>query len=173
MVKYENSKIYKIVCNKTGLIYIGSTCEKYISKRLQHHLGNYKHWLKNNIHYMSSFEIFKNGDYEIQLIENVNCNDIYQLKNRERYHIENNDCVNINIPNRTEKERANTPEYKQKRAVLNKIHNKKYYEENKEKINNFRKEKVKCECGCLVTRKNLERHKKTEKHINLIEFISD
>ena len=174
MVKYENSKIYKIVCNKTGLIYIGSTCEKYISKRLQHHLGNYKHWLKNNKSpYMSSFEIFKNGDYEIQLIENVNCNDIYELKNRKRYHIENNDCVNINVPNRTHNEYIKTKKYKQKKAVRDKRYREKSGEKLLEKKRQFNNEKVKCECGCLVNRGNLLRHKKGEKHVNLIELISD
>ena len=29
MTDYSKSKIYKIVCNKTGLIYYGSTTKKY------------------------------------------------------------------------------------------------------------------------------------------------
>ena len=31
MVNYENGKIYKIVCNETGSIYIGSTAQKYLA----------------------------------------------------------------------------------------------------------------------------------------------
>ena len=33
MIDYTKSKIYKIVCNTTGLIYIGSTVNK-LSRRL-------------------------------------------------------------------------------------------------------------------------------------------
>ena len=92
MPDYQNSKIYKIVDNTNGNIYVGSTTEKYLSKRLQRHLSNYKYWIKNNKIYYSSFEIFKNNNYYIELIENVNCNDIYELRNRERYYIENCEC---------------------------------------------------------------------------------
>jgi len=36
MIDYTKSKIYKIICNNSGLIYIGSTtC--LLSKRLQEH----------------------------------------------------------------------------------------------------------------------------------------
>jgi hypothetical protein len=44
---------------------------------------------------------------------------------------------------------------------------KEYYETNKEKI----KEKVKCECGCKVTKSNLKRHKQNKKHISLMKSI--
>ena len=51
MVKYENGKIYKIVCNKTGLIYyIGSTV-KALYDRLSQHKYDYinKETLKKNL----------------------------------------------------------------------------------------------------------------------------
>lgn len=35
------------------------------------------------------------------------------------------------------------------------------------------KEKVKCECGCVIVRRTLKRHQKLEKHINLINYISN
>ena len=28
MVKYQEAKIYQIICNVTGLVYVGSTCQK-------------------------------------------------------------------------------------------------------------------------------------------------
>ena len=34
MRDYKDGKIYKIVCNNTGLTYYGSTCEKRLSRRL-------------------------------------------------------------------------------------------------------------------------------------------
>ena len=38
------------------------------------------------------------------LIENCNCQNKDQLHARERYHIDNTDCVNLNIPNQTQDE---------------------------------------------------------------------
>jgi hypothetical protein len=39
------------------------------------------------------------------LVENYPCNSKDELKARERYYIENNDCVNINVPTITTKEK--------------------------------------------------------------------
>ena len=51
-----------------------------------------------------------------------------------------------------------TPEYKQ--------HEKEYREKNREKINAQMKEKITCTCGCVLSRGNLSRHKKSQQHIN-------
>ena len=160
MPDYQNSKIYKIVDNTNGNIYVGSTTEKYLSKRLQRHLSNYNQHLKGNYCNVSSFEILKNNNYHIELIENVNCNDVYELRNRERYYIENCECINKYIPNRTREERKNTEEYQIKNFIIQK----KYREKHKDKI----KEIVLCECGCEIRQNNLSRHKKTKKHLDLV-----
>ena len=139
---------------------MGSTTEKYLSKRLQRHLSNYNQHLKGNYCNVSSFEILKNNNYHIELIENVNCNDVYELRNRERYYIENCECINKYIPNRTREERKNTEEYKIKNFIIQK----KYREKHKDKI----KEIVLCECGCEIRQNNLSRHKKTKKHLDLV-----
>ena len=34
MPDYSKGKIYKIVCNVTGLVYVGSTCEPTLARRL-------------------------------------------------------------------------------------------------------------------------------------------
>ena len=108
MRDYSQSKIYKIVCQKTGLIYIGSTTEQRLCKRLAKHVSDFK--CKYNI---SSKKIIENGDYYIELIELCNFSCKEELLKRERFYIENNDCVNKNIPLRSKKE---------------------YYEDNKEVI---------------------------------------
>jgi len=46
----------------------------------------------------------------------------------------------------------------------------KYREANRDKINKKQNEKVKCECGCMSSKINLLRHKKTPKHIKLMEM---
>ena len=96
MVKYELAKIYKIVDNTNGKIYIGSTCEPTLARRLAGHRNDYKFFLEGKQTFMTSYEILKNNNYEIILLEE--CKDITskdQLHKRERHYIENNDCVNI------------------------------------------------------------------------------
>ena len=151
MNKYNDSKIYKIVDDGTGDVYYGSTIEKYISRRLQRHKSNYNVYLKTNKTYFTSYKILKNNNYHIELVENVNCDNRFQLHNRERYYIENNNCVNKNIPNRPIKEyhkeyyivnidkirTANKEYYKNKKDKLN-IRKKEYYKNNKDKINKRR-----------------------------------
>jgi len=50
-----------------------------------------------------------------------------------------------------------------------KVFNKKYKEENREKLNEKNKEKVKCQCGCIVNSNGMSKHKRTKKHISLME----
>jgi hypothetical protein len=43
-----------------------------------------------------------------------------------------------------------------------------YYEANKEEYNKKRGETVTCECGCVLRIDNMIRHKKTNKHLDLM-----
>jgi hypothetical protein len=134
MVNYELAKIYKVIDKTNGNIYIGSTCEPTLARRLAGHRGDYKRYLDGKFRFVTSFEILKNGNYEIVLLEE--CKDITskdQLHKRERFYIENNVCVNRNIPSRTQKEyykdnKDNIIEYQ-----------KDYYEDNKDKIIEYQK----------------------------------
>lgn len=94
MRDYKNGKIYKLICNTSGKTYYGSTCFE-LHLRLQQHISNSK---------CSSYEIIKNKNYEIILVEKYPSNNKDELLKRERFYIENNDCVNRNIPTRTELE---------------------------------------------------------------------
>ena len=122
MPDYSKGKIYKIIDNTNGNIYIGSTTQP-LSKRLTDHKADLK-----KKYCCSSFEIIKNDNYSIILIEEVNCENKEQLLRAERYHIENNDCINKNIPFRKNKEYYE----KNKEQLLEK--NKEYYEKNKEQL---------------------------------------
>ena len=93
---YNTGKIYRIVCNDTGLVYIGSTTQKLCRRLCEH-----KYEYKKKRYSCSSYEIIKGGNYDIILIEECNCNNKEQLHARERYHIENTDCVNVYLPNRS------------------------------------------------------------------------
>ena len=64
MPDYQKGKIYKIVCNETGLVYIGSTTQA-LSQRLQGHKKNYKSYLSDKNNYIHSFKVLENDDYNI------------------------------------------------------------------------------------------------------------
>lgn len=102
--KYENGKIYKIVCHTTGSVYFGSTYERTLNRRLNRHEQLYKNHICNNGKYLSSFDILENNNYEIVLVEEFPCQNKNELLDREKYYIENFECVNIRVPNRTRKE---------------------------------------------------------------------
>jgi hypothetical protein len=124
MNKYNKGKIYKIVDNTNGNVYYGSTIQT-LKERLRIH--------KSRLN-CSSRDIIANEDYEIILIENYPCESKKELELRERYFIENNECINNKIPGRTQKE------YRQdNRDIIQKI-SKEYHENNKDKINQQKKE---------------------------------
>ncbi len=105
MVNYSNEKIYKIVDNISGNIYIGSTCEPSLARRLAGHVGAYKRYKDDKkVSKITSFDILENGNYEIVLLELCPCESKDELHARERYYIESLDCVNKVIVGRTRKE---------------------------------------------------------------------
>ena len=97
MVNYQNGKIYKIIDNTNNNFYVGSTCEK-LCRRLQKHKASYKCYLNPNVKqgFMRSFNIIKNGDFKIILIEEYPCESKEQLLAREQYFIDKIDCINHN-----------------------------------------------------------------------------
>ena len=103
MPDYKQGKIYKIVCNVTGKIYIGSTIET-LARRLTGHRATYKHFKEGKGKYITSFQIIEQGEFDIVLIENCPCESKEELLRRERYFIESLECVNKQHPTRTTKE---------------------------------------------------------------------
>lgn len=156
MVNYQEGKIYRLVCNSTGLTYFGSTGQKYLSQRLKGHISTYKAYLKDNSRdCLTSFKIIENGNYEIILVETYPCNSKDELLKRERYHIENNECVNKIIPTRTKAQyradnidtiKIKDREYKQKNKEIIAIKKKEYSqrkrEEQKEKDTQYQIEHI-------------------------------
>ena len=49
------------------------------------------------------------------------------------------------------------------------IRHKQYYNDNKDKILSHSTEQVECECGCIVSRINLLRHKRSKRHEHLLQ----
>ena len=96
--RYKDGKIYKIISDKTDMIYIGSTI-RTLNKRLRDHKSH------NNTKPTRSKQIFDiDPNPKIVLLENYPCKNKKELEIRERYYIENNNCINKSIPTRTHKE---------------------------------------------------------------------
>ena len=133
MVNYSNGKIYKIVSDSCDLVYYGSTVQS-LAKRMGGHRKDYTRLL-NGISRttLTSFEILKHGDAKIFLVECVDVKTKEELLSRERYWIENNECVNRQIPIRTKEEYV---DIRRMNYENNKEHvsqwGKKYREENKD-----------------------------------------
>ena len=86
--------IYKITNIENNFVYVGSTVNTLMD-RLNKHEIDYGSWLNRNMRrgYISSYEILKFDGYKIELVETVDDKDL--LSDRERFHINNIQCVNI------------------------------------------------------------------------------
>jgi hypothetical protein len=139
------------------------------------HKVDYKRWLAGKInYYISSFEILAEDDYDIILVEEYPCDNKEQLQMRKRYWVENFECVNKNMPGRGVEEWQKT--YKDEYAKQQKQYyldnkdkiaerNERYYLDNKDKILSQMSPKIQCECGAIVSKGYLPKHKRTQRHI--------
>ena len=129
MVNYQNGKIYKITNSNTNDIYVGSTTDD-LSKRLHQH--------KIATAFCSSKNILNGNDVKIELIALYPCNSKEELTLEEAKYIRELECVNINIPHRSVKER-NSKYYQDNKEEITKK-NKIYVENNLEKTKQYRQE---------------------------------
>lgn len=163
---YSQGKIYKIVCNITNEVYFGSTKEKYLSRRLSRHKRYVSENLKNPKRKMpSSSQIIQRGNFDIILVETYPCKSKYELESRERYYIENNDCINKTVPTRTSKE------YNEDNKDLIAAKRKEYNEKNKEYLTEKRKEKYTCVCGLNIVKSHKKRHELGSWHFRQLEKL--
>lgn len=149
MPDYSNAKIYKMYNDDApNLIYYGSTVSP-LCKRLWGHKTNFKCGDKK---YTSRqlFEVSEN--VKIILVESFPCNSNEELLKRERFYIENNTCVNRQIPNRYKgewfdinrthvntKNRENYIKNHTERRLKAKIYNDKHSEHNIERSSDYYK----------------------------------
>jgi len=155
MPNYQNGKIYKIHSYQTDKIYIGSTTV-LLCKRFTNHKTSFNSGRPDT----KSSQIFEYDDVMITLIENYPCDDRNELEKRERYHIENNNCVNKHIPTRTNKEWRLINKDKMKKTSqqyeFNNKHKKKQYRiDNKDKIKEISRQYYK-KCKNTIIQKNIK-----------------
>ena len=156
MPDYKTSKLYRLISeNMPGTCYIGSTTRTLAQRKAEHVSRSKPHTKKNHC---TSKIIIDAGDYDIFLIEDFPCDRKEQLKARERFHVEVNECVNKNIPGRT-----NAEHYQDNKANIYEKQ-KKYYQDNKPKIKEQHRKPIECTiCGCTVRTDNLPKHQRTKK----------
>jgi hypothetical protein len=159
MVNYQQGKIYKIECNVTDKVYIGSTCKNTLAERLAQHVGNYKCYLNGKSNYVSSFEILQNRNYDIVLIESYPCNSKDELHARERHWCNELECVN---------QRKNQGMYNE---LGEKGYKKQYHEKNKGIIHAQQNEKHICICGGKYTVAHKHQHIRTAKHQQYLYYL--
>jgi len=116
MVNYKNAKIYMIKSPENDKVYIGSTTYT-LRQRLQSH---YKDLRRNK--YCTAQDLLMTGNYEMLLIEKYPCDNSRELKERERFFIENFNTINKVIPLQTQKE---------------------YYYKNRDKLLQYKKDRYK------------------------------
>ncbi len=137
--KFEHAKIYRISSLSLNLTYYGSTLNR-LSQRMAQHRAACKAYKsgKAGCTYYTSFEVLEADDAAIFLVETFKCNNIEELRARERHFIENNVCVNKHIPGRT------TAEYQAAYRAANQEALKAYFAEyraaNKETIQAYQAE---------------------------------
>jgi len=165
--------IYKL--SDGELNYYGSTIQP-LNVRLSHHKCKSNDCLSRDLN---------KEKMTIELVEEVE--DETQLKWRERYYMENNECVNKYLPVRGDEERKEVMKEYHKEY---RIENKEYFRQKSEEYRNNNKEKLKecrirakekivecksrpyhCVCGSSIWFSNKTHHFKTNKHKNYIKNI--
>ncbi len=153
--KYQNSKIYKLISDETDLIYIGSTSLTRLCERMSAHRRAYRGYINDTAPYYSGIQLLQYEDCRIVLLECFSCTSRDELRARERYWIEQNRelCVNINTPGTTVREQKSRyyeqnkeyiAEQKSRYYEQNKEYiaeqNRQYYEDNKDSVSEYKKQ---------------------------------
>ena len=199
MVKYNESTIYKLCCKDTNVTeeYIGSTTN--FGRRKAHHKSRCNNENKETYNIKVYVCIRENGNFEnwdMVEVEKYKALDKQDLHKRERYWVETlKSSLNSYIPTRTIKEYNKDNKdlistngkkyyidnkneilvkvneyYKNNKEKIN-VRQKEYRDENKEKLNIKKGEKIMCDCGIIMTNSHMSRHKKSARHLKLMELV--
>ena len=90
------------------------------------------------------------------------------IEDKIEYHKQyNKQYYNDNVEKLNKKSR----QYHIDNAEKIKEHHKQYYIDNTEKIKKYKSEKIQCECGRLISRRNIVRHRKSKKHKSFFSIV--
>ena len=164
MPDYSKSIIYTI---KTGnSLYVGSTTN-FIKRKYRHKTHTYINSKEYN------FKLYKtirenDGEWDMKPYKEYPCENKTQLTiEEERVRCELNADLNMRSCGTGLSEK----EYKKNYQKKNKECIKEYHKNNYQKNKNEMLKKITCECGCVVAKCSLTRHKKTKTHLSFIQSI--
>ena len=178
--KKGNGKLYCIKSYQTDKIYVGSTFQNYLSDRMSGHRKQYRQHKIGKQIYVTSFELLKYDDCYIELISkhnDVTKSELFKLEGE--YIKQNKDiCVNKVIAGRSSVEYRNETKeqkhdydrnfYINHRKLKIKI-SKQYYDDNIDKIKEYKSQKFECECGGRYTLTHKACHLKSKKHQSFLQ----
>ena len=178
---YENTIIYKIVCNDLTItdMYVGHTTN--FKQRKSVHKSDCINPHSKKYNYKIYIKIRENGgwnNWKMVEIEKFSCKDIYEATARERYWFEllNKPSLNVHIPSRNKQEwtidnleeirESNRKYYETNKSILLEK-SKLYRNQNKEELNKRKMTPCVCSiCGVSYGRDNKSRHLKSKTHQN-------
>ena len=160
--------IYKIYHkDNENLFYIGSTTNYY--RRQINHKTRCNN--ENDVgHNLKLYQIIREHGswdcFQFDILEELSCETKEELHQIENEYINTlkpvMNCINsVRVVSKEEYQKK----YREDNKEKNKKYKKQYYEKNKDII----KKVITCECGCDITKGSILRHKKTKKHLKLIQ----
>ena len=166
MPDYSKGKIYKITAKNAdeGDVYIGSTICKL---NVRYNLHKYKQSCNSNI----IFNKYGIDNCYIELIKDFPCETKNELLTEEAKYIKEFECVNKYTPLHTHhewylenadriKEKSKNRYYELKKQGIKRI----ISENSKKKDKERQCQKITCDCGAVVIKYRLSRHKVTQTH---------
>ena len=181
MPEYSKGKIYMIYSTDSPVLlpYYGSTTYS-LKKRGKEHKAHFKQWKQGKKTGCSSFMLLEQGfdKVAIILVEDYPCNSKQELEIREAHYIKNSPCINKNLPSGIVAESLQDYKKQYYQANQDKIleQKKQYRQANQDKIleqnkqyRDKQREKIVCECGAVIRRDSLARHRRSKKHQQWLE----
>ena len=179
-INYANTIIYRIFSDNCDYVYVGSTTD--ITRRRCDH-KRHCNTETNKSHYKVYQTIRENGgwnEFKMLEIEEYPCENSKQAQKREQYWIDHykanlNSRKSFGGETKQESKKQYILEHKDEKKAYDKIRRTEYAEEIKQKKAEYYKlhkeelnQKFTCECGAIVTKQYLSRHKKTKKHLEAL-----
>ena len=169
--EYKNGKIYMITYEDCKKPYYGSTIQS-LNVRFGTHKSDYKLYLNKKISsYCTSYEITKNKNCYIKLIENFSCNNRSELEYREQYYRTNFICINKTNPSSKKSRLSKKYDYSKGKIYIITYENceKPYYGSTIQTLNN-RLARHRYECKNTIGDKELNNIINNKNHyIKLVE----
>ena len=164
---YSKTIMYKLVCNDLNIkeCYVGHTTD-FKSRKYNHKQSieniNHKDYNSKKSTFIREHGGFEN--WSMIQIEPYPCEKLQEAIARERYWYEElHATLNSHCPNR------NTKEWRKVNKEQLQVKNKKYYEDNKDKLEEQRSTKYECDCGSTIRQDSKIKHLKSFKHCQFLE----